>query len=312
MSEVIHQRTVARGMNEWQQAVNDYRLPVVLEWTLDDRAVTDIERATVGAVQLFVVSAPPHRLSRLQQEAAANREIYYTISLLLEGTSHFSHRGRTEVFGPGDFGIFDADMMRLNQTAEHTRTLIVTLPQSAFRLPPRALAAIAGTRMGADDPLGRHISALLTSLASSLAALGPGALNFVHSTIDLVVSSYAATSGVTAPHRSRERLELMDRIQQDILERLGDPELSPASIAAASFVSTRKLHVLFREHGTTVSTWIRERRLEMARRDLGDERLADEPIRDIAARWGFTDAAHFSTVFRRTYGVTPRGYRQHG
>ncbi|MEU9872377.1 helix-turn-helix transcriptional regulator [Actinomadura sp. NPDC048021] len=66
---------------------------------------------------------------------------------------------------------------------------------------------------------------------------------------------------------------------------------------------------MFREEGTTVSAWIRERRLEHCRRDLRDPLQLHRPVSAIAAGWGFVDAAHFSRLFKAAYGATPREYR---
>jgi len=40
--------------------------------------------------------------------------------------------------------------------------------------------------------------------------------------------------------------------------------------------------------------------------------LANRPVTAIAARWGFTDAAHFSRIFRAAFGNSPTGYRNEG
>jgi AraC-like DNA-binding protein len=44
-------------------------------------------------------------------------------------------------------------------------------------------------------------------------------------------------------------------------------------------------------------------------RDLLDPALAGEPIGAIGARWGITNQAHFSRLFRARYEVTPSAYR---
>ena len=70
----------------------------------------------------------------------------------------------------------------------------------------------------------------------------------------------------------------------------------------------RYLHLLFSRFGTTVSRWILERRLERCRREL----VVTGPhknITEVAFKWGFNDAAHFSRVFKKRYGVPPREYR---
>ncbi|MFX5558838.1 helix-turn-helix transcriptional regulator, partial [Acinetobacter baumannii] len=79
-------------------------------------------------------------------------------------------------------------------------------------------------------------------------------------------------------------------------------------IAAAHHISVRYLQRLFETEGTTVTTWIRQRRLERIRRDLADPRI-DRSTSAVAARWGLADASHFSKLFKAAYGMTPRQYR---
>jgi hypothetical protein len=50
--------------------------------------------------------------------------------------------------------------------------------------------------------------------------------------------------------------------------------------------------------------------LERCRRDLLDPSLGDVPVSAIAARWGLTNAAHFSRAFRAAYGASPVEYRR--
>ena len=93
-------------------------------------------------------------------------------------------------------------------------------------------------------------------------------------------------------------------------EHLGDPRLSPGSIAAAHYISVRYLPKLFESEQTTVAGWIRQRRLEACRRDLRDPALSDQPVSLIAARRGLPSAAHFSRAFRRAYDISPAEYRR--
>lgn len=92
-------------------------------------------------------------------------------------------------------------------------------------------------------------------------------------------------------------------------EHLGEPDLSPARIAAAQHVSLRRLHTLFEGQDTTVSAWIRQRRLDRCRRDLLDPAQRSRPAHAIAARWGLPNAAHFTRLFKATYGLPPARYR---
>lgn len=99
-------------------------------------------------------------------------------------------------------------------------------------------------------------------------------------------------------------------VQKYIRAHLADPELSPGTVADAHHISLRHLHRLFRQHGLTVAAWIRRQRLEGCWRDLTDAAMFSQPIQVIASRWGFTDNAHFSRVFRAAYGFPPSHLRR--
>jgi AraC-like DNA-binding protein len=99
------------------------------------------------------------------------------------------------------------------------------------------------------------------------------------------------------------------KIKVFIDARLDDPELTTATIAAAHYISPRYLQKLFEAEGSTVTDWIRRRRLDRCKRELLDPRNVGEPISRITARSGLLDSSHFSRLFRATYGMSPREFR---
>src|SRR5262249_19459719 len=129
-------------------------------------------------------------------------------------------------------------------------------------------------------------------------------------TLDTYFDLLSACLGRPAPdsglsHGSQALL----RIQCFIEENLGEPELTPFSIANRVGISLRHLHRLFSIHGHSVGEWIRVRRLEKCRRDLTDVQLRDKTITEIAFNWGFCDSAHFSRSFHTQFGMSPRKFR---
>ena len=82
----------------------------------------------------------------------------------------------------------------------------------------------------------------------------------------------------------------------------------PASIARAYAMSVRALHALFEDVDASVAGLVRRERLGRCLEDL--QRPNGGSVTDIAFRWGFCDAAHFSRVFKREYGATPSEVRQ--
>ena len=77
----------------------------------------------------------------------------------------------------------------------------------------------------------------------------------------------------------------------------------------ALFDPTRPYSIAFRGAGTfegvSFGAWLREQRLRRCRDDLTNRQLTHHAISEIAARWGFRSAAHFTRAFHARYGTTP-------
>jgi AraC-like DNA-binding protein len=103
---------------------------------------------------------------------------------------------------------------------------------------------------------------------------------------------------------------LLARIQAYIEANLGDPALSPSGIAAHHNISRRYLYRLLEGTGESVRDFMRRRRLERCRAALADPWQNIRGVSEIAFAWGFNDASHFSHVFSKAYGTSPREYRR--
>ena len=97
----------------------------------------------------------------------------------------------------------------------------------------------------------------------------------------------------------------LSRVRDLLQARFSDPPtLADLSVEAG----VHQVHVArqFRRHyGMTIGEFIRHRRIEFALEKL---RTTDWPIVEIALEAGFAHQAHFTTVFHRLTGMTPRQY----
>lgn len=72
-------------------------------------------------------------------------------------------------------------------------------------------------------------------------------------------------------------------------------------------VSASYLSRLFKkETGVSVSTYIRDRKIDMAKNLL---RFSDASMIDIANRLAFSSQSHFIQQFKESVGMTPKKYR---
>ncbi|MGI5127802.1 helix-turn-helix domain-containing protein [Pseudonocardia sp. CA-107938] len=116
-----------------------------------------------------------------------------------------------------------------------------------------------------------------------------------------LVGSLPRRASVTVARRSDPFLAATDYIAAHLNER----DLTPSQVAAALNVSVRHLHATFSRHGLSVASYIKNKRLEHAARDLVDPACAQLGVAEIAQRRGFSSAAHFSRAFTKRFGRPP-------
>jgi AraC-like DNA-binding protein len=196
--------------------------------------------------------------------------------------------------------------------------LVLIFPRDMLGLPQHRLAGLTATRLpGEAGGMAALIGPFLVKIADLLdeddaPGLGIG-MRLAGNVVDLLGTVLAERLDATPDDPDIAHRALMLQITAFIEEHLGDAELAPAQIAAAHHISLRQLHKLFHASGTTVAGWIRQRRLEHCGHDLRDPRCAARSVAAVGARWGYPDPAHFSRLFKATYGVGPRDYRaSHG
>lgn len=255
------------------------------------------------------VIADAHEVHRSAELISQGGNGYFKLSLMLSGTSLLVQDGREAVLDAGDIAIYDTGRPYTLEFGEEFRNLVVMLPKHVLDLPEELVAEITATHLPRHTPLGTIVSQTFPHLPHAI--LGSPAITrhqLARTTAELVSALLTTTLGSDRIEKDPRHV-MVRRVREYIADHLQDPDLGPASIAAAHFLSTRRLHGLFQGEATTIAALIREQRLERCRVDLLNPALADLPVSAIATRWGFTDAAHFSRSFRARYGASPRELR---
>ena len=99
---------------------------------------------------------------------------------------------------------------------------------------------------------------------------------------------------------------LMERIVKCINENLSNPEFSVETLTQEVGISRAHLHRKMKElTGVSTSEFIRNLRLEQAARLIRERKIN---ITQITYSVGFNNQAHFSTIFKKRYGMTPTEY----
>ncbi|WP_377297813.1 helix-turn-helix domain-containing protein [Rhizobium sp. SGZ-381] len=146
---------------------------------------------------------------------------------------------------------------------------------------------------------------LLKTLADTMAGAGRHEIHPISSALLRLIE---ATLGPPAVSAVREAT-LARRIRRYIEDNLRSDTLTPAGLARQFAISRSQLYRIFARAGG-VETYIRNRRLRRCMIALTDPAEQHRRIGEIAYALGFSDEAHFSRLFRATYGRSPRAIRQ--
>jgi AraC-like DNA-binding protein len=259
------------------------------------------------AANVVEIEAIEHVISRTAEHVRVPAAPYYMVHFQLRGSSLFRQHGLVSALRAGDYVVTTGTDPYIWEFRGDFATFSIRFPQSFVDLPEAVLRPVLGRPVPAVSRFGSRLSPFVAAVTTDDSPLwGPLGARLARNLIDLFATAlFEAVSESPLP---RSVLSFM-KMTEYIGRRLSDPGLDTAGIARAHHLSARHLQAVFAEQGTTVTGWIRERRLAGCRRDLADPALRTLSIGDIAARWGYRDQAYFSRLFRRSFGETPREWR---
>ena len=307
------QQSIARAedLDTFRSMVSSSFVPLRVSGD-DSRPFTAVlTSADADDVVFTEVAANPQLVERTPDTIARGGEGYFKVSMLLSGSSMLVQDGREVLMRPGDLTIYDTSRPYSLVFDEDFQNLIMMFPKSRLDLPPAFMDELTAVSLTQEhQQFSPVVTSFLGQFPEHLMPLESHLRTKVARTsLDLLGTLLSGILG-TAQEETDPHAQLFYRIRDHIDDNLCSPALCPEQIAAAHFISVRTLHSLFQRTGTTVSSWIRERRLERCRTDLTDPAMMHLSVGAIALRWGFTDAAHFSRVFTAQCGMPPRELRR--
>jgi AraC-like DNA-binding protein len=273
--------------------------------------------AELGGLQLAQVSGSGQVVRRRLSLIRRRDPECLKVGLQLRGRGVLEQDGRQALLSPGDFAVYSTSRPYTLTFDEHFTMLVVMFPREMLPFVDVERDGRTAVRIEGARGVGSLVSPFLRRLGELMdepeATLDPDTTrHLADSAVDMIAAGLTdlADLGGQAPGRHRRPEALLRQVHTYIEANLDDADLCPAKIASVHHISVRHLQNLFHRSECTVSAWIRGRRLERCRRDLGDPTLHHLPVSAVAARSGLVDAAHFSRLFRARYGRSPKEFRQ--
>jgi AraC-like DNA-binding protein len=289
----------------WRDAICDFYVHVDVNATRTEDYRGFIREGHFGEVVLTDILLSEQRIRRHSQHISRLDKDCYYLQLIHRGNINVVQQGETHHSNAARGAIFSATEPYELQCVGEVRSFYLEIPRRPFaeRFPRERVpvSAIINSTKG----LGRIATEFCAMLATEGAKLDePARAHLGGQLMDMLAFTLLSEqSDMPAAEGSVQQARLRS-VQQWIEAHIGDADLSLARIAGANGMSLRYLYLLFRHCEMSASEWIWNRRLQRCYDAIarGDGRS----ITAIAFDHGFNSSAHFSTMFRRKYGVCPR------
>lgn len=303
---VVQREPGRSAAEEWQRVLAATHVAFDIRLPSDRPFAGTVVRQRVGIMDLVDCRSTPFtglRGSGLADDVGSDR---IGVQILRSGIERVGGRhAESLVHGPGSLKLWDGERPVHLEVAEPfvKRTLVFPRERVLNACPRLAdLESVpALERLSGSGLITRYIDAVVEELPTMddrmRATAGDVTLELLRSVLEPTLPD----------ERTARREALRARARRHIRAYLTDPGLCPETVARALAVSPRTLHAAFQDSGETVAALIRRFRLARAHEDLADP--TGGSVTEIAFRWGFSDATHFSQAFKREYGLSPRDLR---
>lgn len=289
----------------WQAALNESHLDFRLDGGSNANAISArVHRDGLGDLSFVSCSSSPCSGERGRRQIDKPSGDYFGLLYVRRGREQITDQAGQHLLTGGDLLFWDSRKTQSFKVIEPLEKLTLLIPQALMKAALPNAEDYAGTLLG--GPLTKLLRSSLETLSDVSSTLGDR---------DAIAAGELAILGLSNALRARDgwagntlRPISLEAVLRYVDLHLDDEELGPKTIARAANISVRYLHLLFEHQGTTVSRWIKQRRLVRCHADISGDRRTT--ITQIAHRWGFGDAAQLTRAFRSAYGCTPRDLRR--
>jgi AraC-like DNA-binding protein len=270
-----------------------------------------IDAYNLGSLVLGPIRTARQRYQRSRRLIASHGIDHYLVQLYRTG-GYQGVNGKREIHvRPGDLSILDLSQV-VESRANAADLFNILVPRPLLDAALRRGTDLTGLVLRGDTALGGLLRDYLRALGRRMPALTEHETPAV---VEATIAVIAACVGPTAAALERAQPALegvqLARMKCYIAKNLGTAELGPELLADHFHVSRAALYRAFAAQGG-VARYIRALRLERCARALADPVGHHRSVQAIAEEHGFACPAHFSRLFRQTFGMAPSEARAIG
>jgi len=293
----------------WQQVLSTAYSGISFRWKNENDACAELFHCDVNDFQLTRFCASAAEYSRELKHVRNDDSESYGFMSVLSGKLAISDKFGSRVCTAGNFYIIDHSQPTTMYNDFHVTGLVIRLPKKLLKANLPDVNDICGKLFKADVGSSRLALDYLNSISQQADLMSEQEFLFsCRQVTDLFSLSLDGMTEVQSAETTVQNI-LLSRIKQYVRGEVTNPDLSTTLIAQKFGVTPRYIQMLFNKIDITGREYIRNCRLEYSRNLLQSPLQRSRSITEIAFAAGFSSSAHFSTAFKKRYGVTPSAAR---
>ncbi len=222
---------------------------------------------------------------------------------VVEGRVQFSQGGRALEGRSGDVFLYDQSRpFALDLIGRHHLAFVV-IPRAAMIERLADAEHLTARVLRSDAEVGDLARSVMRFLSKIEQLDRPAAKRVGRAALDILAAAFDPR---LLDHDRPEDHRLLMAAKTYMLKHLPDNKLDVETIATALGVAPRTLNRIFASEGVTPMRWLWQTRLSAAHDRLSQRRYST--VTEVAMQCGFGDLPHFSRLFKKTYGTSPRSF----
>jgi AraC-like DNA-binding protein len=301
--------------NECRDYIRDYTVSLKFDVNRErDFREFSHEKFSVGRIFMNSVILRSEDGFRITKDSTSR---FFSFQFITEGVCEISGSFGSALARPGDVFVVDPNELTREIWSDNCRQFVVRIDRE---LVENTMSAELGKELGGAlvfEPVMRDPGVMpwIAHISNLQAAAGNGAAILSDKRVARSLERTLLTMLLTGlRHSESEDLQRQmngaspyyirraeNYIRNNLLE-----ELTIDDIAAAAGVSTRSLFYGFKRwRGETPMSYIRDARLDLARKELEKARMCGGTVSGSAMNAGFSNFSQFAKVYKARFGETP-------
>lgn len=309
---LTHSGLAQDALLSWQQMASEVFVPLRLT-QMSERFHWAVSGYDFGDVALSDIRLAEHSVERAAADIDSKRSNYFLLSLQIDGLAKFRYTEGESWVGPGDCILYDASTPYAWDFQTPMRQHVIRLPRALLHSRVPNASRLTGQRLTSLDGMASVFANSFSSAVRTASSLQHEDRSQLTDAL-MILLGQALGSQLGGKFQGEQEdgsnARKFARIEAYFDAHLTDDNLSVGRLCQVFAITPKTLHRLFKASaGESPMRMLQRKRLERAAADLKDPLKSDVSITQIAMRYGFCDAAHFSSRFKKHFGKSPSGAR---